>query len=33
MRRCGLTDGYWQETSSATEEQIPDFDGTGVVEP
>ena len=33
MRRCGLTDGYWQETSSATEEQIPVFDGTGVVEP
>ena len=33
MRRCGLTDGYWQETSSATEEQIPAFDGTGVVEP
>ena len=33
MRRCGLTDGYWQEISSATEEQIPAFDGTGVVEP
>lgn len=33
MRRCGLTDGYWQETSSATEEQIPAFDGAGVVEP
>ena len=33
MRRCGLADGYWQETSSATEEQIPAFDGTGVVEP
>ena len=33
MRRCGLTEGYWQEISSATEEQIPAFDGTGVVEP
>ena len=33
MRRCGLTDGYWQEISSATEEQIPAFDGTGVPEP
>lgn len=33
MRRCGLADGYWQELSSATEEQIPAFDGTGVPEP
>ena len=30
MRRCGITDGYWQETASATEEMIPSFDGTGV---
>ena len=33
MRRCGLADGYWQELSSAIEEQIPAFDGTGVPEP
>ena len=31
MRLCGLTDGYWQETDSASEEMIPDFDGTGVI--
>ena len=30
MRRCGVTDGYWQDTASATEEMIPSFDGTGV---
>ena len=30
MRRCGIADGYWQETSSATDEMIPAFDGTGV---
>ena len=30
MRRCGITEGYWQETDSATAEQIPAFDGTGV---
>lgn len=30
MRRCGITDGYWQEPDSATVEMIPDFDGTGV---
>ena len=24
------SDGYWQDASSATEEMIPDFDGTGV---
>ena len=30
MRRCGITDGYWQETESATADMIPDFDGTGV---
>ena len=26
----GVTDGYWQESASATEELIPDFDLTGV---
>ncbi len=31
MRRCGITDGYWQEVESATADMIPDFDGTGVV--
>lgn len=31
MRRCGITDGYWQEVASATADMIPDFDGTGVV--
>ena len=30
MRRCGITDGYWQDIESATAEMIPDFDGTGV---
>ena len=30
MRRCGITDGYWQEVESATTDMIPDFDGTGV---
>ena len=30
MLNCGLTDGYWQDESSATEEMIPDFDYTGV---
>ncbi len=30
MRRCGLTEGYWQEPDSATEELLPAFDGTGV---
>ncbi len=33
MRRCGLTEGYWQEPDSATEEFLPAFDGTGVPEP
>ena len=33
MRRCGITEGYWQETSSATDEMIPAFDGTGVDAP
>ena len=33
MRRCGITDGYWQETESATADMIPDFDGTGVNAP
>lgn len=31
MRRCGITEGYWQETTAATDEMIPDFDGTGVL--
>ncbi len=30
MRQCGITDGYWQESESATTEMIPAFDGTGV---
>lgn len=30
MRQCGITDGYWQESESATAEMIPAFDGTGV---
>ena len=30
MRACGIENGYWQEGSSATEEMIPAFDGTGV---
>lgn len=30
MQKCGITSGYWQETESATEEMIPDFDLTGV---
>lgn len=30
MRRCGIEDGYWQEPSSATADEIPAFDGTGV---
>lgn len=30
MERRGISDGYWQETESAGEEMIPDFDGTGV---
>ena len=30
MRRCGITEGYWQEPDSAVAEQIPAFDGTGV---
>ena len=30
---CGITEGYWQETSSATDEMIPAFDGTGVDAP
>ena len=30
MRRCGITDGYWQDPDSATDELIPVFDGTGV---
>lgn len=30
MHHCGITDGYWQESSAATSDMIPDFDGTGV---
>lgn len=30
MRARRLETGYWQETASATEEQIPDFDMTGL---
>lgn len=30
MQKRGITDGYWQETDSATNEMIPYFDGTGV---
>ena len=30
MHACGISDGYWQELSSATAEEIPAFDGTGV---
>lgn len=30
MQKRGITEGYWQETDSATDEMIPDFDGTGV---
>lgn len=30
MQRRGVTDGYWQEPDSATEELIPDFDYTGL---
>ena len=30
MHACGITDGYWQELSSATADEIPAFDGTGV---
>ncbi len=30
MRVCGIENGYWQEPSSATEDMIPAFDGTGV---
>lgn len=30
MHACAISDGYWQEPSSATEDEIPAFDGTGV---
>ena len=30
MRACGIEDGYWQELASATADEIPAFDGTGV---
>ena len=30
MQRRGISSGYWQETDSATDEMIPDFDLTGL---
>ena len=30
MQKMGIEDGYWQETDSATDEMIPDFDLTGL---
>lgn len=30
MQACRIEDGYWQEVSSATDEMIPAFDGTGL---
>ena len=30
MERRGIVNGYWQGLESAGEEEIPDFDGTGV---
>ena len=30
MQRRGIYNGFWQDVESAGEEQIPDFDGTGV---
>ncbi len=30
MVKCGITDGYYQDPDSATDEMIPVFDGTGV---
>ena len=30
MQKMGIEDGYWQETESATDELIPDFDLTGL---
>jgi putative pyruvate formate lyase activating enzyme len=30
MLDCGIENGFWQETRSATEEMIPEFDLTGV---
>lgn len=30
MINCGIENGYWQDTESATADMIPDFDGTGV---
>lgn len=30
MQRRGISAGYWQETDSATDEMIPDFDLTGL---
>lgn len=33
MARHGISEGYWQEPESATDEMIPDFDLTGVQHP
>lgn len=30
MQRRGIENGFWQDVESAGEEEIPDFDGTGV---
>ena len=30
MLRRGITNGYWQDTAAAGEEEIPAFDGTGL---
>lgn len=30
MQRRGIENGFWQDVESAGDEQIPDFDGTGV---
>ena len=30
LKTRGIDAGYWQEPSSATEEMIPAFDGTGL---
>jgi len=30
MLRCGIVNGYWQDRDAAGEEEIPDFDSTGI---
>lgn len=30
MLKCGIENGFWQDTAAATDEMIPDFDLTGV---